>query len=588
MNGLQGPGGGMPQSMPPAMVGNQQLPFANTNPNAGKKAVHVKWAGKTIALGTFPQAEADEKCARAKALTRAWRSTMRPKPTREWVMLELERLQVRVVSGRLGRRGSTGDSPDEGTDDEDDEEEMKKLQEKKKIKKEKVKKPKTPPSRDSLANKGKQGKEGELTTYDSISQGQAKQMYQRRNSFVAPPNTVGGFLLGLGAGDAGGNLDWAPQDATGLLSHDVGKDVGAEMGQPGGADENSLDAGVPPHRPLVGGGSAAAYEAARAHHYNNVAGQNRQGSKGKDKTKQTETGNNMGNMGISQDQQGGVGFNGMGNGTPGTPLSGGLGMGGLGGMGGSNSLGTSGTSSGLLGSGGGSGSSIPQLGLSVNPNQHYEMLKLHHMNLLNEIQETTLMMNLYQQQQLQQQQLQQQQDNQISQQNFPSPSDQSLALQLAQQQQVSGSNNPFLDSLYGAGGMSGAQNLSGLGGSSGLQQQQQRGLGLGGVGGAGSANQMQALLRQQNLLSGGMLQDTGSAIQRRLSLTNQSSLLGQDQPLTLEEQEELCQARLQRLKQDIAERQRMADALEGGSGLGKRNFGQDGGTYKRQRNSGEN
>merc|ERR1719384_275205 len=44
-----------------------------------------------------------------------------------------------------------------------------------------------------------------------------------------------------------------------------------------------------------------------------------------------------------------------------------------------------------------------QMGLSVNPNQHYEMLKLHHMNLLNEIQETTLMMNLYQQQQLQQQ-----------------------------------------------------------------------------------------------------------------------------------------------------------------------------------------
>jgi hypothetical protein len=30
---------------------------------------------------------------------------MRPKPTREWVMVELERLGVRVVSGRLGRRG---------------------------------------------------------------------------------------------------------------------------------------------------------------------------------------------------------------------------------------------------------------------------------------------------------------------------------------------------------------------------------------------------------------------------------------------------------------------------------------------------
>ena len=54
--------------------------------------------------------------------------------------------------------------------------------------------------------------------------------------------------------------------------------------------------------------------------------------------------------------------------------------------------------------GGGGSSNISSFGVSVNPNQHYEMLKLHHMNLLNEIQETTLMMNLYQQQQLQQQQ----------------------------------------------------------------------------------------------------------------------------------------------------------------------------------------
>ena len=71
----------------------------------------TQWAGKTIALGTFPASEADEKCARAKALTRAWRSTMRPKPTREWVMLELEKLGVRVVSGRLGRK--TGEDDDE-------------------------------------------------------------------------------------------------------------------------------------------------------------------------------------------------------------------------------------------------------------------------------------------------------------------------------------------------------------------------------------------------------------------------------------------------------------------------------------------
>ena len=62
---------------------------------------------------------------------------------------------------------------------------------------------------------------------------------------------------------------------------------------------------------------------------------------------------------------------------------------------------------GTMSSGGINNNNMPAFGLSVNPNQHYEMLKLHHMNLLNEIQETTLMMNLYQQQQLQQQQQQQ-------------------------------------------------------------------------------------------------------------------------------------------------------------------------------------
>jgi len=35
---------------------------------------------------------------------------MRPKPTREWVMLELERLGVRVVSGRLKSGGPGGES----------------------------------------------------------------------------------------------------------------------------------------------------------------------------------------------------------------------------------------------------------------------------------------------------------------------------------------------------------------------------------------------------------------------------------------------------------------------------------------------
>ena len=37
---------------------------------------------------------------------------MRPKPTREWVMTELERLGVRVVSGRLGRKAGEDDEGD--------------------------------------------------------------------------------------------------------------------------------------------------------------------------------------------------------------------------------------------------------------------------------------------------------------------------------------------------------------------------------------------------------------------------------------------------------------------------------------------
>lgn len=40
---------------------------------------------------------------------------MRPKPSRDWVMLELERLGVRVVSGRLGRKAGEEDEG-EGSD----------------------------------------------------------------------------------------------------------------------------------------------------------------------------------------------------------------------------------------------------------------------------------------------------------------------------------------------------------------------------------------------------------------------------------------------------------------------------------------
>lgn len=40
---------------------------------------------------------------------------MRPKPSRDWVMLELERLGVRVVSGRLGRKAGEEEENDKKT-----------------------------------------------------------------------------------------------------------------------------------------------------------------------------------------------------------------------------------------------------------------------------------------------------------------------------------------------------------------------------------------------------------------------------------------------------------------------------------------
>jgi hypothetical protein len=132
-------------------------------------------------------------------------------------------------------------------------------------------------------------------------------------------------------------------------------------------DLSSKDDNVPPHRPLVGAGSAAAYEAARAEHYRELAEK-----KNKD--------------------QGSTSSNAMENGIM------------------SNAMEV--MQSGSLGSGMQQGLGGP----SINANQHYEMLKLHHMNLLNEIQETTLMMNIYQQQQLQQQQQQQMQQQQMKEQ----------------------------------------------------------------------------------------------------------------------------------------------------------------------------
>mmetsp|Transcript_17915 Transcript_17915/g.26518 ORF Transcript_17915/g.26518 Transcript_17915/m.26518 type:complete len:369 (-) Transcript_17915:450-1556(-) len=225
---------------------------------AGKKAGHVKWAGKTIALGTFPAAEADSKCAQAKALTRAWRSTMQPRPSREWVMAELERLGIRIVNGRK----NTGKDDDDGDGE-----------------------PSKDPSRFPL-----------------------QQTNNSSNNNIS------------GGGGAHSMMGGGPPSADAMYSS-----TGLPNDFSNGMNSSSIP---PPHRPMVGGGAAAAYEAAREDHYKNL----------QEKHKNQQDAAKL-------------------NSSPGGPV-----------------------------------------GLSANHKQHYEMLKLHHMNLLKEIQETTLMMNVYQQQ----------------------------------------------------------------------------------------------------------------------------------------------------------------------------------------------
>eukprot|EP00594_Rhizosolenia_setigera_P007083 CAMPEP_0178953172 /NCGR_PEP_ID=MMETSP0789-20121207/8269_1 /TAXON_ID=3005 /ORGANISM="Rhizosolenia setigera, Strain CCMP 1694" /LENGTH=346 /DNA_ID=CAMNT_0020634397 /DNA_START=766 /DNA_END=1806 /DNA_ORIENTATION=+ len=340
---------------------------------------------------------------------------MRPKPTREWVMLELERLQVRVVSGRPGR------NKDDDDDDDDD---------------------------------------------DGSEPGAGNGTGTANNS---PPPPIGSVLPGA-------------------------TEVGTGNGPKGKTndEDSSPGDGIPPHRPLVGGGSAAAYEAARADHYSKMATQKKEKNNSTSESPAPNGAmNNADSLNLMKQLPQTAALSGLGGAAAAAPL--------------------------------------PQLGLSVNPNQHYEMLKLHHMNLLNEIQETTLMMNLYQQQA--QQQLSEQQ------QGLSGPSaEQQLALQLAQQQQQA-SSAPLLESMYGAGnGMNPLQQNS--------QAAGQLGLGLGGM---NSNNQVQALLRQQNMLQGAGMAGLGQ-------LGNNG---GQESGFS--------QASLDQLREDLAKRNRADDSPNVGS-----------------------
>jgi len=408
-----------------------------------KKAVHVKWAGKTIALGTFPTAEADDKCARAKALTRAWRSTMRPKPSREWVMNELEKLNVRVVSGRVAQKDNSA-SDSEGGD--------------------------AVPSHIGSSTNPQQRSAGALSSINHNTE-----LLNRRNSITAS-------LLGV-ANDRRNSL--ASLDPSLFLTSRQGSlPLSANVPRSGEKRSGTPDPHIPPHRPLVGGGAAAAYEALREDYYEKLAQQRKSQSK--------EGGNNNGKKVSAGGSVVGGAVGNISNDT--------------GGLGTLNQMG------GTIGG-------MNPMSLPSNANQHYEMLKLHHMNLLNEIQETTLMMNLYQQQQIQQQ-LQQDQLNNSQ-----------LSSVLTQQQQ-----------LLSSGGN--------------LNHQSNGNVGLG------------PLINQPNALSqvGGMVGGEGGPSQRSSSVNNSKSLELQSNV------EKRCSdaakegpsraEQLQKIKDEIAERQRMVDQLE--------------------------
>lgn len=269
---------------------------------------------------------------------------MRPKPTREWVMAELERLNVRVVSGRPAKEDEDEDGNGSAP---------------------------VPASNkmDGGSNGGVNGNNGNQN---------------RRESITSILNAAE-IARGLGL-DANQFMSQRRNSSLAMsLFDDNRRDSNLTMGAMsnflGGNSDFETTSGAQNHRPLVGGGSAAAYEAARADYYRKLA---------EDKNKGKPDVNDTGDRRPSTIQMS----------LPGMSRR----LSSLGSFfnfdSSASQVGGGPNSSNIGGVNGGS------FGPSVNPNAHYEMLKLHHMNLLNEIQETTLMMNLYQQQQLQQQQQQ--------------------------------------------------------------------------------------------------------------------------------------------------------------------------------------
>jgi len=268
-------------------------------------------------------------------------------------MLELERLDVRVVSGRVTQKDP---STSESDNDEDH----------------------PNPSRGSsknntaLASSQQQQQQQQLTD-DLLNQ-------HRRNSITASLLNVADLARGndrrnrMASMDSGfffnraGSLGLGPN-----FNLNMSGSLGGDQNRAVDKKDISTDARIPSVRPYVGGGSAAAYEATREDYYRKVAERRK-----------------------SQNKDGGAAGGVLDHAKA---LTGSRGS--IGGL--SNDAGALGSLN-QIGAGVGGMNQQMNLPLSLptNASKHYEMLKLHHMNLLNEIQETTLMMNLYQQQHVQQ------------------------------------------------------------------------------------------------------------------------------------------------------------------------------------------
>jgi hypothetical protein len=297
-----------------------------------------------------------------KHLLQAWRTTMRPRPSREWVISELERLGVRLVSGRkekdeLGTEGQDDDHFFDGDDDDDD------------TFTESAHQPSNFPKAGLVSERPDNllFREDSLASFPRVGLSS-----ERPDNLQFREDSITSTLLSAIDVERDRPMDDSKRDgvpqrrnaSSGIALLDAGDLAGKDAASSSKSYQSQDHQALPPaHRPLVGGGAAAAYEVARADHYMKLAAQ-------KKATANVTSG--------SRAPFGPLMTDGTQRGERPPPLM-------------EQSL------------------PIPSLSgkksqASSDVHHHYEMLKIHHMNLLKEIQETTIMMNIFQQQMLAQQQ----------------------------------------------------------------------------------------------------------------------------------------------------------------------------------------